>query len=114
MKWRHSVSSDVPPYYISACRDEVIMCIDCDGEGISRRSYLSGATTAIAGAALALKAAGQQSTQKVLNDPNIILDELGFKSGTNTIKGFLARPKRVGQYRMVLIAHGNPGVPEDI
>ena len=90
------------------------MCIDCDEEAITRRSFLTGATTAIAGSALALKAAARQSAQKALNDPNIILDEVGFKSGTNTIKGFLARPKKVGRYRMVLIAHGNPGVPEDI
>ena len=90
------------------------MCIDCDEEGITRRSFLTRATTAIAGAAFALNAAAQQSAQKTLNDPNIILDEVGFKSGTNTIKGFLARPKKVGRYRMVLIAHGNPGVPEDI
>ena len=90
------------------------MCIDCDEEAVTRRSFLTGATTAIAGVAFASNAAGQQSAQKALNDPNIILEEVGFKSGTNTIKGFLARPKKVGRYRMVLIAHGNPGVPEDI
>jgi carboxymethylenebutenolidase len=90
------------------------MCIDCDEEGITRRSFLAGATTALAGAAFALKAAAQQSAQQALNDPNIILDEIVFKSGANTIKGFLARPKKVGRYRIVLISHGNPGVPEDI
>jgi carboxymethylenebutenolidase len=90
------------------------MCVDCDEEGITRRSFLTGATTAIASAAFALNAAGQQSAQKALSDPNIILEEVSFKSGRNTIKGFLARPKKVGRYRMVLIAHGNPGVPEDI
>lgn len=89
------------------------MCIDCDEDGITRRSFLT-TTTAIAGAAFALNAAGQQSAQKALNHPNIILDEVGFRSGTNKIKGVLARPKKVGRYRMVLIAHGNPGVPEDI
>ncbi len=90
------------------------MCIDCDEEAITRRSFLTGATTAIAGAAFASNAAGQQSAQKALNDANILLDEVGFKSGTNTIKGFLARPKKAGRYRIILIAHGNPGVPEDI
>jgi len=90
------------------------MCIDCDDDGITRRSFLTVATTAVAAAAFGLKVAAQQSAQKALNDPNIILDEVVFKSGTNTIKGFLARPKKAGQYRMVLIAHGNPGVPEDI
>ncbi len=90
------------------------MCIECNDEGVTRRSFLTGATTAIAGAAFALKIAGQQSAQQALNDPNIILDQIDFKSGVNTIKGFLARPKRAGRYRMVLIAHGNPGVPDDI
>jgi carboxymethylenebutenolidase len=90
------------------------MCIECDEEGVTRRSFLAGATIAIGGAALTLKAAGRQLVQKALNDPNIILEEVGFKSGTNNIKGFMARPKKVGRYRMVLIAHGNPGVPEDI
>ena len=90
------------------------MCIECDEEGVTRRSFLTGATIAIAGTAFAVKAAGRQLAQKALNDPHIILEEVGFKSGTNTIKGFLARPKKVGRYRIVLIAHGNPGVPEDI
>jgi len=90
------------------------MCVDYDEEGITRRSFLTGATTALAGAAFAIKAAAQQSAQKALDDPNIILEEIGFKSGANTIKGFLARPKKAGRYRMVLIAHGNPGVPDDI
>lgn len=90
------------------------MCIDCDEQAVTRRSFLTGTATAIAGAAFALNAAGQQSARKTLDDPNIILEEVGFKSGTNTIKGFVARPKKVGRYRIVLIAHGNPGVPEDI
>jgi carboxymethylenebutenolidase len=90
------------------------MCIDCDDDGITRRTFLTTATTAVASAALALKAAAQESAQKTLADPNIILDEVSFPSGTKTIKGFLARPKKAGRYRTVLIAHGNPGVPEDI
>ena len=90
------------------------MCIDCEEEGVTRRSFLTGATIAIAGAAFASKAAGQQTAQAALKDPNIILEQVVFKSGTDPIQGFLARPKKVGRYRMVLIAHGNPGVPEDI
>src|SRR5438874_2446598 len=89
------------------------MCIECDDEGVTRRSFLTGATIAVAGAAFGLQA-GQQPAQRALNDPNTILEEVSFKSGTNSIKGFLARPKKVGRYRIVLIAHGNPGVPEDI
>ncbi len=47
------------------------MCIDCDEEGVTRRSFLTGATIAIAGAAFASKAAGQQIAQATLNDPNV-------------------------------------------
>jgi carboxymethylenebutenolidase len=90
------------------------MCIECDDDGVTRRSFLTSATIAVAGAAFGLQAAGQQLVQKALNDPNIILEEVSFKSGTYPIKGFLARPKKVGRYRLVLIAHGNPGVPDDI
>ena len=70
------------------------MCIECDDEGITRRSFLAGATTAIAGAACALKAAGQQAAQKALHDPSIILDEVVFKSGINTIKGFFGASQK--------------------
>jgi carboxymethylenebutenolidase len=94
--------------------EPVIMCIECDDEGVTRRSFLKGATIAVAGAGFGLQAAGQQPVQEALHDANIILEEVSFKSGTNSIKGFLARPKKVGRYRIVLIAHGNPGVPEDI
>ena len=90
------------------------MCVDCDDEGVTRRSFLTGATIALAGAALGPKAAAQQSAQEVLSDPNIILEEISFMSGTSAIKGFLARPRKVGRYRIALIAHGNPGVPVDI
>jgi carboxymethylenebutenolidase len=90
------------------------MCIECDDEGVTRRSFLKGATFAVAGAGFGLQAAGQQPVQEALHDANIILEEISFKSGTSSIKGFLARPKKVGRYRIVLIAHGNPGVPDDI
>ncbi len=70
------------------------MCVDCDEEGVTRRSFLTGATIAIAGAAFALKVAGQQTAQNTFNDPNIILADVGFKSGMITIQGFLARPKK--------------------
>lgn len=91
------------------------MCIECnDEERLTRRAFVKGATIAIAGAAFALNTSGQQNAQKALADPNIIAGDVEFKSGTVTIKGFLARPKKAGRHRMVLIAHGNAGVPEDI
>ncbi len=91
------------------------MCVECDDNRITRRSFLAGATAAVAGIALGSEVAGQESTsQKILADPNIIHGEVDFKSGTDTVKGFLARPKKAGHYPAVIIAHGNPGVPSDI
>jgi carboxymethylenebutenolidase len=37
---------------------------------------------------------------------------VSFKSGTDVIGGYLARPKATGQYRAVLVLHGEFGVPE--
>jgi carboxymethylenebutenolidase len=92
------------------------MCVECgDDERITRRTFLSGATAAVAGVVLSSEAAGQQSPfQKVLDDPAIIKATVTYKSGTANIEGYLARPKKAGRYRAVFIAHGNPGVPEDI
>ena len=92
------------------------MCVECgDDERMTRRTFLSGATAAFAGVVLSSEAAGQQSPfQKVLDDPAIIKATVTYKSGTADIEGYLARPKKPGRYRAVVIAHGNPGVPEDI
>jgi len=91
------------------------MCVEGDDDRITRRSFLAGATAMIAGIALGSEAAGQESSsQKILADPNIIHGEVNFKSSTDTVKGFLARPKKAGRYRAVIIAHGNPGAPSDI
>src|SRR5205809_3086089 len=90
------------------------MCIECDDEDrITRRSFLAGATLAVTGTALGSEAAGQQP-QTVLTDPNIIQGEVSYKNGADTVKGFVARPKKAGRHPAVVIAHGNPGVPTDI
>ncbi|MGH9948646.1 MAG: dienelactone hydrolase family protein, partial [Pyrinomonadaceae bacterium] len=90
------------------------MCVECDDDNrITRRSFLASATAVVAGVAFGSEAAGQQQ-QKVLNDPKIIQGEVSYKSGSDTINGFLARPKKAGRYRAVFIAHGNNGFPSDI
>lgn len=92
------------------------MCVECgDDKRTTRRTFLSGATAALAGVVLISEAAGQQSPfQKVLDDPAIIKATVNYKSGTANVEGYLARPEKAGRYRAVVIAHGNPGVPEDI
>lgn len=90
------------------------MCVECDDDNrITRRSFLASATALVASVAFSREAAAQHQ-QKILTDPNIIQSEVSYKSGSDTIKGFLARPKKAGRYRAVFIAHGNTGVPSDI
>ncbi len=82
---------------------------------MTRRSFLGGASAIISGIALHSGIVGQESIlQKLLADPNVISEDITFKYGQNLIMGFLARPKKAGQYRAVVIAHGNPGIPTDI
>ena len=92
------------------------MCVECgDDERMTQRTFLSGAAAAVAGVVLSSEAAGQQSPfQKDLDDTASIKAPVSYKSGTANIEGYLARPKKPGRYRAVVIAHGNPGVPEDI
>jgi carboxymethylenebutenolidase len=90
------------------------MCFDCDEVNQSKRAFLKGATTAIAGAALNVSAFGQQSAPKALDNPNVIHQPVTFKNGSDKIKGYLARPKKDGRFRAVVVAHGNQGIPEDI
>lgn len=92
------------------------MCVECDDDNrITRRSFLAGATALIAGVSFSSEIAGQQQQQQtILEDPNIVRKEVSYKSGSDTIKGFLARPKKAGRHHAVMIAHGNAGVPSDI
>jgi carboxymethylenebutenolidase len=92
------------------------MCVECgDDERTTRRTFLSGAAAAVVGVVLSSETVGQHSPfQKVIDDPAIINASVTYKSGTANIEGYLARPRKAGRYRAVIIAHGNPGVPEDI
>jgi carboxymethylenebutenolidase len=84
------------------------MCVSCDGEPVDRRSFLTGVASATAGLALVQ----QPSEKRALDDPTIQHEMVSFKSGTDTIQGYLARPKAADQYRAVVILHGEFGVPE--
>ena len=91
------------------------MCFECEEIDKDKRDFLKGATVAAVGAALTSRIFGQQtSAPKALNNPDIIHEPITFKNGAETIKGYLARPKKTGRYRAVVVAHGNPGIPEDI
>lgn len=90
------------------------MCFDCDEIDENKRTFLKGATAAIVGLAFNAQAFGQQASPKALDNPNVIHQPVTFKNGADTIKGYLARPKKEGRFRAVVVAHGNPGIPEDI
>lgn len=90
------------------------MCIECEKDVLTRRSFLTGFTAAIAGSAINARAANQTNPKLALNDPKVMHHAVTFKNGVDTIDGYLARPKARGLYRAVVILHGNAAIPEDI
>lgn len=90
------------------------MCIDetCDDGLKDRRSFLVGATAAVASfTVLQGEPASSQTKQpetRVLDDPGVVHGRVTFKhGGKDTIDGFLARPKADGVYPAVLVIAGN-------
>lgn len=83
------------------------------GSELDRREVLKGAT---AGAALGLVGTGLAVTpaaaqdRKALADPQVHTEEITYPNGSDTIKGFLARPKASGKYGAVIIIPGIFGV----
>ena len=99
------------------------MCItdDCNNEGtqsngIERRTFLTSATAAVVGVTLASERFAQPQQQpptNALNDPDVIQGIVSFKSGADIIQGYLARPRKPGRFRAVVVLHGNLHLPED-
>jgi carboxymethylenebutenolidase len=73
---------------------------------------LTATTAALASVALGPEAIGAPPPTKALEDPDLLQGMVTFKSGTETLQGYQARPKRVGRYPAVLVLHGQFGVPE--
>ncbi len=93
------------------------MCFECEIADGSKRTFLKTTAAAVAGALLGTKAISQEAEPTIpvaLNDPNVIHMPVTFKSGSADIKGYLARPRKDGRYRGVIVSHGNPGISEDI
>ena len=106
------------------------MCIDCGNESVDRRSFLAGVASASAGVAFGCqgerpkpeasearapdsKPTGQKlSEARALDDPTIQHEMVSFRSGEDTVQGYLARPKAAGQCLAVVVLHGNFGVAE--
>ena len=89
---------------------------DTPNKGIERRTFLTGVTAAVVGVTLASERLAQQPQQpptNALNDPKVIQGMVSFKSGADTIQGYLARPRKTGRFRAVVVLHGSLHLPED-
>jgi carboxymethylenebutenolidase len=94
---------------------------DCNNDetpskGIERRSFLTGVTAAVVGVTLASERLAQEPQQpptNALNDPKVIQGMVSFKSGPDIIQGYLARPRKAGRFRAVVVLHGDLHLPED-
>ena len=91
-------------------------CIEDEYVDAERRSFLTGAAAAAVGAALGIRTYAHQLQQPptgALTDANVVQSEVSFKSGPDTIGGYLARPRQKGRHRAVVVLHGNLFLPED-
>lgn len=82
-----------------------------DKEKITRRDFLYGAVSIVAGVSMLNdEVMSQQSNApvtKALDDPSVIHGKVTFKSGADTIDGYLSRPKANGRYPIVIVVAGN-------
>ncbi len=80
-------------------------------ENLTRRDFICGAAAIVAGISmLGSEVLSQQSnvpTVNALDSPNITHGTVTFKSGTDTIDGYLSRPKAKGRYPVVIVVAGN-------
>ena len=97
------------------------MCIGdgCDEMNDSRRSFLSTAAAAVVGVSLAPSGGESRQIQqplepKAIDDPGVTHARITFRSGGDTVEGYLARPKASGRYGAVVIFSPNPGLTEDL
>ena len=87
------------------------MCLedrDCSPQGRERREFLF---TAIAGSVFlttrGVALGADQPPTRVLDDPRVSHGRVSFKRGDEEVGGYLARPKRAGRHRAVLVIAGN-------
>lgn len=82
-----------------------------DKEKTTRRGFLCGAASMIAGVSMLNSGVLSQQTDapviKALDDPSITRGKVTFKSGADTIDGYLSRPKAEGRHPVVIVVAGN-------
>jgi carboxymethylenebutenolidase len=82
-----------------------------DKEKVTRRIFLCGATAIVAEFSLlnseVMSRQPDAQVVKALNDPNITHGKVTFRSGVDTIDGYMSRPKAKGRYPIVIVVAGN-------
>jgi carboxymethylenebutenolidase len=84
---------------------------------VSRRQFLKqmGSSVVTAGAvATGGAAAGQAKPKSALEDAGLRQEQIEFKNGQETIRGFLCRPKAEGRYPAVIVIHEIFGLTDHI
>jgi carboxymethylenebutenolidase len=85
----------------------------CGERTVSRRSFVVGASAALAGMTLGAEEPGRRpSPAETLADSHVFQGMVSFKCGADPVPGYLAHPKKEGRYRAVVVLHGNFGMPD--
>lgn len=87
------------------------MCLEDCGNKRTRRGFLASAGVALGAAALGTKLSARAQSD---DDDGLRQEQVEFRNGGDRVEGYLARPKKGGRRRAVLVLHGNAGVSEDV
>lgn len=101
------------------------MCLDDDCQRLTRRDFIARSTAlTVGGLATGVSRAEAEPGGPVagplpflaaaLRDTRIAHGPATFMSDGASIRAHVARPKRATPQRIVLVNHGNPGIPEDV
>jgi len=89
--------------------------VEQDTTPVTRRDFLSSAVLFAGYCALSCDLEAQQPNAaygappaQALDDKNVIHGRVTFKSGTEDLDGYLARPNKKGRFPIVVIVAGNP------
>jgi carboxymethylenebutenolidase len=95
--------------------------VEQDTTHVTRRDFLSMAAMFAGYCAFGCELEAQQPGAKygapvvnALNDKNVIYETVNFKSGTEDLDAYLARPNKKGRFPIVVIIAGNPPYEEYI
>src|SRR5262245_6047891 len=95
--------------------------LDKDTQHVTRRDFLSQAALFAGYCVLSCEIEAQEPkgpfgapVVKALDDKNVIHGKVNFKSGTEDLDGYLARPNQKGRFPIVVVIAGNPPYEEYI